>query len=104
MTETIMPAAGLVEGQRVQRVEDGVQGTVALTGSLRIRVQFDDKSEGVYDRIGDKRLILLNQVTLDLSSWLRLAEVEAYAKDRKIGKPEAIKRLVNMGLSYLPAN
>ena len=40
-------------------------------------------------------------LTLDLSTWTRLAEVVTYADQHCDGDiPEAIKRLVNTGLSH----
>ncbi len=42
-------------------------------------------------------------LTLDLSSWTRLAEVVVYADEHFDGDiAEAIQRLVNSGLSHLP--
>lgn len=38
--------------------------------------------------------------TVDLSSWTRLPEVVAYADDRGISLHEAIRELVNTGLSH----
>jgi len=37
---------------------------------------------------------------LDLTEWTRLAEVDAYAARRGISRAEAIRLLVNQGLSY----
>jgi hypothetical protein len=38
--------------------------------------------------------------TLDLHDWTRLREVEAFAEGQGIDRAEAIKRLVNHGLSF----
>ncbi len=89
----------LQEGQRLKRAGTRREGAVALTGSSRARVVFDDGTDELVDREVDaEQWVLLNQVILDLSTWARLADVEAYAKERKIGKPDAIRRLVIMGL------
>jgi hypothetical protein len=93
-----MPTMTLQEGQRVRHVEDRINGTVVLTGTSKARVEFDNGTQVVFDREDDKHLMLLDQLMLDMSGWARLGEVDTFAKSRKIGRAEAIKRLVYAGL------
>ena len=42
----------------------------------------------------------MEPIIVDVSTWTRLAEVEEYARDRGIDLGEAIRQLVNTGLSH----
>lgn len=42
------------------------------------------------------------EITLNLSGWTRLAEVQAYAREQQLPLDQAIKQLVNTGLSFSP--
>jgi hypothetical protein len=41
-----------------------------------------------------------DSITLDLSEWTRLREVDEYAASRHIDRAQAICELVNSGLSH----
>lgn len=44
---------------------------------------------------------MTDTITIDLSTWTRLAELDEYARKRGITLEEAIRILVNAGLSHL---
>lgn len=43
---------------------------------------------------------MIDPILIDVSTWTRLAEVDQYADHRDISREEAIRELVNMGLSH----
>lgn len=44
----------------------------------------------------------MDKITLDVSNWTRLDEVEQYAETYDIPVEDAIRQLVNSGLSHWP--
>jgi hypothetical protein len=43
---------------------------------------------------------MIDPILIDVSTWTRLAEVDEYADYRGISREEAIRELVNKGLSH----
>lgn len=86
------------------RVCDGIgTGTVAGTDGSMVLVLFDDERDpDWFDGNGFHLLDPAKKVDIELCEWTRLAEVDRYAWFHGIDRAEAIKRLVNSGLSVLP--
>jgi hypothetical protein len=77
-----------------------LEGTVTDVGGTLAQVTLDRGETVLVDRKHDPRVTLANSITLDLSTWTRLAEVEQYAARAEVTLATAIKNLVNVGLSH----
>ena len=79
---------------------DAQLGTVTDVGGTLANVELADGTILVINRTGDNRITSADTVLIDLSTWTRLVEVDEMAAARGIDRAEAIRLLVNSGLSH----